>query len=63
MKTANQIWTSTSARAETAFWRAAVGATGLAVRHPRAARAVPLALLAAIAFTLGRAAGQLLGAL
>jgi hypothetical protein len=50
---------ATTARAEAAIWRAAAAVTGFALHHPRTARAVPVSILAAAAFLLGRAAGQL----
>ena len=49
-------------RVLTAFWRLAAAVTGFAVDHPQFMRVLPLALLAAVAFALGRAAGSLLTA-
>ncbi|HMK08277.1 MAG TPA: hypothetical protein VK449_04515 [Anaerolineales bacterium] len=53
-------WAAARGHLATAFWRAAASLTGFAVRHPLVARAVPVILLAAVAFFLGRAAGRLL---
>jgi hypothetical protein len=44
----------------TAFWRFAAAVTGYAVDHPQLMRVLPITLLAAAAFALGRAAGSLL---
>ena len=42
---------------EAFFWRSTVFAVGLAAHHRRGARLIPLVVLAASAFVLGRAAG------
>jgi hypothetical protein len=45
---------------ETLFWRHTASLAGVAVRHRRTARVVPVLLLAAAAFVAGRLAGHTL---
>jgi hypothetical protein len=58
MTNLQRAWTSAEVQTKAAFWRAAAGATGFAVHHPRLMRALPVGLLAMAAFAVGRAAGQ-----
>jgi hypothetical protein len=62
MKPGRRTLTPAQERVLTAFWRLAASVTGYAVDHPQLMRVLPISLLAAAAFALGRAAGSLLTA-
>ena len=53
-------WFTLRHAVESAFWRGTAAAAGFAAHHRRHMRLIPAAVLAAAAFLLGRAAGEML---